>query len=337
MPNIMLTYRCNLHCPYCFANEFVNASSTDMTPENFDQAIAFLTKQGPSRVGLIGGEPTLHPQFADILLCIINNPLITEATVYTNGILLDNYIKLLVHPKFRILVNWNSPADIGDKNFTHIRDNVDDLILNYQMKDRINIGVNLYGDGFDYTYAMELLQRYALHRVRISVTVPDFSQKTNVDVLAYFKGHKTFLMKFFRDMDSIQVLPYYDCNKPPYCIWTDEERAWLEAYVKKYPSQDSTLIGHKSYCFPVIDILPNLQAVRCFGMSDHAKVDITQFESVTDVASFFLNHVDALAYKIPAGPDCVECYQGQVRHCAAGCMGFKAEKITVANQYCGSL
>ena len=29
MPNIMLTYRCNLNCPYCFANEFVNKKNTD--------------------------------------------------------------------------------------------------------------------------------------------------------------------------------------------------------------------------------------------------------------------------------------------------------------------
>ncbi len=31
MPNIMLTYRCNLKCPYCFANEFVNKKNTDIS------------------------------------------------------------------------------------------------------------------------------------------------------------------------------------------------------------------------------------------------------------------------------------------------------------------
>lgn len=120
MPNIMLTYRCNLKCPYCFANEFVNSSSTDITLENFDKAIGFLTKDGPTRVGLIGGEPTLHGEFDTILTRIIDNPLITEATIYTNGILLDKYIKLIVHPKFRVLVNWNSEEDIGKSHFSRI-------------------------------------------------------------------------------------------------------------------------------------------------------------------------------------------------------------------------
>ena len=218
----MLTYRCNLKCPYCFANEFVNSSSTDITMENFDKAINFLIKDGPTRVGLIGGEPTLHSEFETILTKIINNPLITEATIYTNGILLDKYMKLIVHPKFRLLINWNSKDIIGETQFNRIRADVDSLMFEYHMKDRINLGINLYDSNMDYSYMMKLLERYALHRVRISLTVPDFSTVGYVDVLDYFKSHKSFLLEFFKAMDSIKVLPYYDCNKPPYCIWTDD-------------------------------------------------------------------------------------------------------------------
>lgn len=332
MPNIMLTYRCNLKCPYCFANEFVNSSSTDITLENFDKAISFLTKDGPTRVGLIGGEPTLHGEFDKILTRIIDNPLITEATIYTNGILLDKYIKLIVHPNFRVLVNWNSEEDIGKSHFSRIRESVDSLIFEYHMKDRINLGINLYNPNMEYSYMMDLLKRYSLHRVRISLTVPDFSTVQQVDILEYFNSHKKFLLEFFKAMDSISVLPYYDCNKPPYCIWTDDEKRWLEDYVSKYPSRDSNLIGNKSFCYPVVDILPTLQAVRCFGMSDFAKVNIFDFTNVTDIASFFLNTVDACAYKLPAESKCKSCYQCLTRHCAAGCMGFKSARISEMNE-----
>lgn len=337
MPNIMVTYRCNLHCPYCFANEFVNLSSTDMTLEAFDKAISFLTKSGPTCLGLIGGEPTLHPQFGDILKRIINNPYITEATIYTNGILIDKYIKLLVHPKFRILVNWNSNVQIGEQTFMRIQDNVDTLMFEYHMKDRINLGLNLYDKDMDYSYMLKLLKRYDLHRLRISLTVPNFEEGLRVDVMEYFKNNKDFLLRFFKDMDSIQVLPYYDCNKPPYCIWTDEEREWLESYVKKYPVSESTLIGNKSFCYPVVDILPTLQAVRCFGMSDFDKVNIDDFENVADIASYFLNKVDACAYKISAHESCKACYQRITRHCTAGCIGFKAKGLSNVNTFISHL
>lgn len=337
MPNIMVTYRCNLHCPYCFANEFVNLSSTDMTLEAFDKAMNFLTKSGPTCLGLIGGEPTLHPHFGDILERIINNPYITEATVYTNGILIDKYIKLLVHPKFRVLVNWNSYVQIGEQTFMRIQDNVDTLIFEYHMKDRINLGLNLYDKDMDYSYMLKLLKRYDLHRLRISLTVPNFEEGLRVDVMEYFKNNKDFLLRFFKDMDSIQVLPYYDCNKPPYCIWTDEEREWLESYVKKYPVSESTLIGNKSFCYPVVDILPTLQAVRCFGMSDFDKVNIDDFENVADIASYFLNKVDACAYKISAHESCKACYQRLTRHCTAGCIGFKAKGLSDVNTFISHL
>ncbi len=333
MPNIMITYRCNLRCPYCFANEFVNMSSTDITLENFDKAVAFITKNGPAHVGLIGGEPTLHAQFGTILEKLILNPSVSEVTVYTNGILLDQYFKLLVHPKFRLLVNWNTREQIGDANFDRIQRNVDTLMFEYHMKDRINLGLNLHSMDMDYSYMAQLLQRYHLHRLRISLTVPDFKQGVDVDVLEYFKSYKAFLLKFFRDMDAIQVLPYYDCNKPPYCIWDDEERKWLEEYVGRYPVSESNLIGHKSFCYPVVDILPDLRAVRCFGMSDFAKVNIADFESIADIASYFLNTVDACAYKISSHANCNACYQRLTRHCTAGCMGFKEKQITAVNAF----
>lgn len=133
------------------------------------------------------------------------------------------------------------------------------------------------------------------------------------------------------------MLPYYDCNKPPYCIWTDEEREWLESYVKKYPVSESTLIGNKSFCYPVVDILPTLQAVRCFGMSDFDKVNIDDFENVADIASYFLNKVDACAYKISAHESCKACYQRITRHCTAGCIGFKAKGLSNVNTFISHL
>ncbi len=64
MANIMLTDACNLKCPYCFANEFVNKDKNDITEEAFDEATDFIVGDGThTSVGLVGGEPTIHPRF----------------------------------------------------------------------------------------------------------------------------------------------------------------------------------------------------------------------------------------------------------------------------------
>lgn len=329
----MLTYRCNLHCPYCFANEFVNKSKTDISVDNFIKAVKFITKNKPLHIGLIGGEPTLHSEFKEICEYIVTDENVVDVTLYTNGLLLDKYVEQLLNSKFHMLINCNSPKDIGEENYNHIIRNMDLLINEKGMKDRINLGINLYDTNMDYSFIMEILKRYNYHRLRISVTVPDFSTTGDVDVLQYFREKKEFLMKFFADMDSIQVVPFFDCNKPPHCIWDEDEKKWIEEYLHKYPVSETNLIGYNSQCFPVIDILPNLQAVRCFGMSDFEKVNIIDFECIADVASYFVNKIDSNVYKIAPCGDCKDCYDRKVRHCATGCIGFKEKKIRQCNAY----
>ena len=337
MPNIMLTYRCNLNCSYCFAREFVHKENTDITVKNFMKAVSFLTNTGNTHVGLIGGEPTLHPVFQLFMEMLIANPKVTGITLYTNGLLMDQFIPQIIHPKVTVLVNCNSPRIIGEKAFTSIQQNLDTLIWKYYRKEQINLGINLYSIDMDYSFIVELLQRYKMHHLRISLSVPDFSSCGDINVLSYFRKYKEFLLEFFRKMDSINVLPYYNCNFPPSCIWTDEERKWLEEYAARFPDNNSNLASQCSVCSPVIDILPNLQAVRCFGMSDFLKVPIDDFKNVQDLSSFFMNEIDANAYKISSCEECKDCYEQKTRHCSAGCMGFKSAKIHACNNAIGKL
>ncbi len=332
MPNIMLTYRCNLHCSYCFANEFVNKDKTDITIENFMKAVSFLAESGQPNLGLIGGEPTLHPGFKLIMDLLAHHPGIKRISVFTNGLLLDRFIPQLIHPKVKvILVNCNSPLVIGEKPYNIMRQNLDLLLSHEDVKNTLTLGINLYSNDMDYSYIIDLLQRYDMHRLRISLTVPDFSSCGEMEVLQYFAQRKDFLMEFFHRMDDIGVLPYYDCNKPPYCIWTDDEKRWLEAFVSKHPGKNDNIISYRSNCDPVVDILPNLQAVRCFGMSDFTKVSISDFHSYQDLVNYFVNEIDACAYKLSSSDDCKDCYRRKTKQCVQGCMGFKASRIHTCN------
>lgn len=333
MPNIMLTYRCNLNCPYCFANEFVNKKNTDITLEAFKTAIDFLTKDGPSYVGLIGGEPTIHHEFGNILQIIIKERKIQECTLYTNGLELSPFLDEITTPKFRLLVNCNSPETIGEARFRKLRDNLDKLFFEHYMGDRINLGINYYSDDLDFGYIIELLKRYDLHRVRLSLTVPDFDRCGRISSLEYFRQRKDGLLRLLNVFDENAILPYYDCNKPPFCLWNEEERNWVTAYVKKYKVSESNLVGNQSICYPVIDILPTLEAVRCFGMSSFEKVRLQDFASVTDLAAYFLNRIDSEAYRIADSDECCDCYHRKTRHCTAGCIGFKTDAIKYANAY----
>ena len=135
MANIMMTDVCNLNCPYCFANEFVNKDRNEITEENFDKAVDFIVGDGSRfSVGLIGGEPTIHSRFEYFVRKLINDDRVKTIVVYTNGIAIDKYWDIITHNKIRLLINCNSPSDIGDHNYKKLCENLDRLLIDKEFK-----------------------------------------------------------------------------------------------------------------------------------------------------------------------------------------------------------
>lgn len=138
-------------------------------------------------------------------------------------------------------------------------------------------------------------------------------------------------------MRAIGVLPYYDCNQPPACIWNDEEIEWIRDFINECGNPSSNLLESGSRCAPVIDILPNLTAVRCFGMSEHVKVPISDFDSLSDLYRFFAVSIDALATQIPDSAECALCYNRRVGKCYTGCLKHRSEIIDTIVQFADCL
>ena len=70
---VEITQRCNQQCPVCFAQAQQESPATDYTLDEMSHLLDFLQQQsgeGSFNIQLSGGEPTLHPQLAEIIrLC----------------------------------------------------------------------------------------------------------------------------------------------------------------------------------------------------------------------------------------------------------------------------
>ena len=74
--NAILTRSCNKKCSYCFAD---TSSHDEMSLETF---VSILDKQENNEIKLLGGEPTQHSKFKDILnICEERN---THVTLISN-------------------------------------------------------------------------------------------------------------------------------------------------------------------------------------------------------------------------------------------------------------
>ncbi len=104
---------CNLECPVCFAG----SGPSNLNFHSFDQVCAMLdavvANEGePDVVQLSGGEPTLHPQFFDILDEAKKRP-IKHLMLNTNGLKIaneDGFAEKLAHymPGFEIYLQFDS-------------------------------------------------------------------------------------------------------------------------------------------------------------------------------------------------------------------------------------
>ena len=67
--NYIITNNCNKGCPYCFAHENrVNDPNSFMSLEQFEKLI----NKSKSQVKLLGGEPTQHPQFKELIQLLVD-------------------------------------------------------------------------------------------------------------------------------------------------------------------------------------------------------------------------------------------------------------------------
>ncbi|MEO6184120.1 MAG: radical SAM protein, partial [Verrucomicrobiota bacterium] len=91
---IEIVNSCNLSCPTCYADSPIGiGQKVDAVPlENLKQRIQGVVdrKGGIEILQLSGGEPTLHPQFFELLRWLQDHPKIDYVLINTNGVRIAN-------------------------------------------------------------------------------------------------------------------------------------------------------------------------------------------------------------------------------------------------------
>lgn len=75
------TLRCNLSCEFCFNRGLTGMMDVD--PDDFQKIVAAAAGHGIGHIDFLGGEPTLHPDIADMIAMIESAGLMT--TLSSNG------------------------------------------------------------------------------------------------------------------------------------------------------------------------------------------------------------------------------------------------------------
>ena len=121
---IEIVNSCNLACPTCFADSPRDPHVDAVPLADLQRRIQGVIdrKGGIEILQLSGGEPTLHPQFCELLAWCHANPGIDYVLLNTNGVriaqddaFLDELGKTFRYGKFQLYLQFDGPQEAGQR------------------------------------------------------------------------------------------------------------------------------------------------------------------------------------------------------------------------------
>ncbi|MBN1597078.1 MAG: radical SAM/SPASM domain-containing protein [Bacteroidales bacterium] len=319
MANILLTERCVRACPYCFAKEHMDSSSSsELNWDNLIYIADFLEASNERKVSLLGGEPSIHPDFVDYTTYLIERNF--HVNVFTSGIMSEDklsecksYLAKYTKEKLTFTCNLNHP-DISKKSEI---DRIDKFLSSFGKL--TSLGVNIYKTDFDIDYIFETINKYDLVRhLRVGLAHPipgEFNQYIPIDQL---KEMGRRFVSYFPKFEYNNISPGFDCGMPM-CIFTDEELGKLYKLNK----------GHISFgCGPALDIGPDMNVWACFPLSGIHKKSIYEFNSLREIGEFYKKmHAKIKAEAGGVFEECQDCKHRLNEVCRGGCVAHFLNKL----------
>lgn len=119
---VLITDRCNMNCPSCFNKDI--RCNQEMSVEDFSKVCTYLKDEGHiERLKIMGGEPTVHKNFQEIVGIAQNN--FASIHIFTNGVN-DEISKVKMREYDTIIYNLSCmgqqyPAAklLPEQNFVH--------------------------------------------------------------------------------------------------------------------------------------------------------------------------------------------------------------------------
>jgi len=315
--NVILTYRCNLSCEYCYERG-TQFACNDMTLFDFESLLQWLKKNNKNKIILLGGEPTQHKEFPEILaLCERYR---FSVALLTNMLFDKTIARCLSTYKYNLIVqaNVNHPDTYVDDTYRTVIDNVEYLY------DKVvfSLRYNLYHKSYDSSDIIKLAKR-TRSIIRFSLTNSPLScegkdRKTTVHTHYFDPNNQNVIRSFIEACEKAGVSAYF-ARPIPKCYFTKKE---ILRY-KKNGIKFKCYIGRNGDYAARLNVNPDLTVLGCFGVPIQGP-PITTFKTYHDVSAFYEEHFVRLR-SVPAMQECSSCYAYFDGSCQGGCLSEREE------------
>lgn len=320
MANILLTETCVRSCPYCFAKQYMSDSDVKdaLTWDNIIYIADFLLSSGERHISLLGGEPLIHPEIAEIILYLNKRGL--AVTVFTSGIMPDRKFvpfveKLLSSPNLMVafVCNVNDPKFSPKSELEKVKR------FFTAFGNMASLSFNIYRLDFEMDFLKDYILEYGLNRhIRLGLAHPIPGQKNKYIDPTDFHIVKDKLLGYFEEFEKFNIDPGFDCGFPM-CIFDDAELGQIFKYT----------VGQASFqCGPAIDVGTDLSVWSCFPLSGFKKMSLLDFNSFHEIADFYGNEMEKVRQEVGGiYSSCDTCKYREKHLCSGGCLAHVLNKF----------
>lgn len=296
-----ITYKCNLTCRYCYAKGIENGIPTDMNPDDFLRLVVWAKDRGWKHIRFLGGEPTIHPHFTEMLdICYRNKMYLNMSTnnLFSSqiGAKLDKYKSRIMHISLNYVLD-----DLDNKQKLIFRDNLKQLHI-LKIPFELSYIISYLDDNW-----LEIFKDARLYRpmcIRVSIAIPRLSKQISVSELtSHFKSISYKIFEFQENCIRFNI-PFYIYRPLMPCMFSLEEWQSLKGAFPFICFTRCPLGAMGDYSATVV-VNPDLSMFPCIAVFIKGPY-IFSFKNRKEISNFYKERIKQLLSE-PAMQLCENC------------------------------
>lgn len=311
MANLAISAVCNRSCAYCFTVDHLSIRGQDRNPiatkfletERFAERLDFLTRSGLREVRLLGGEPTLHPAFEELVKQAWSGG--QEITVFSNGLMPARALDCLANlPAWQctVIVNVNQP----DESEQDYRRQIETI---QRLGERAMPGFTIYRPDFEAEFLLDLIATTGCSPViRLGLAHPCLSGTNRFLHPNQYRSVAVKIVRLARAAAQTGIRLDFDCGFVR-CMFSDAELDTLR--------QAQACIAWE--CSPILDVDLAGKVIHCYPLARFMSLPLTPTATTAQMRSEF--EARTRPYRqADVFPQCSACPFRIAGECSGGCL-----------------
>ena len=312
MANQILTNYCNAGCDFCFASDFRSKLRDEellqMEEEDVRSYLDFTLRAGIKELRLLGGEPTLHPRFADFVK--MGREAGCTIRVFSNGVMPDASRVALaaLDPEVcAVVINFN--AAIRPEDCQRRRDTLE------MLGPRVSPGVTLTSPVFSFLQIVEAIEAFGMRKtIRIGLSHPTW------------RGTNTALhpKRYAAAAASLLEQSYLTAR---HGISLDADCGFVRCmFGGIFDKLKENGFHYISRCTPVLDLCAGGRIIPCFALSELISLRKEDHDSAKETFSTLTERLKSFR-SFGIYPECGKCVFFETSECCGGCAAARLRRL----------